>query len=63
MLLLLTVYQLQEKEGCDALGKLTATDTDGFTLEEVEDSEVEEGEERQANEGDQDCSDKQVICI
>lgn len=60
---LAVVYQLQEKEGCEALGKLTATDTDGFSLEEVEGSEVEEGEERQRGEGEQDCSEKQVICI
>lgn len=53
------VEKLQEKEGCEALGKLTAMDTDGFTLDEVEDSEVEEGEERQTNEGDQYCSEKQ----
>lgn len=45
------------------MGKLTAIDTDGFSLEEVEGSEVEEAEERQRNEEDQDCSEKQVICI
>lgn len=45
------------------MGKLTATDTDGFSLEEVEGSEVEEGEERLRSEEDQDCSEKQVICI
>ncbi|XP_070781188.1 cdkn1a interacting zinc finger protein 1a [Enoplosus armatus] len=49
----------KEKEGCEALGKLTAMDTDGFSLEEVEGSEVEEGEERQSSEGDQECSVKQ----
>lgn len=62
-LCLLFFYKLQEKEGCEALGKLTAMDTDGFSLEEVEGSEVEEGEERQRGEGDQDYSEKQVICI
>ncbi|XP_070845132.1 cdkn1a interacting zinc finger protein 1a isoform X2 [Chaetodon trifascialis] len=49
----------KEKEGCEALGKLTAMDTDGFSLEEVEGSEVEEGEERQRKEGEQDVSEKQ----
>lgn len=34
-------------------------DTDGLLLEELEGSEVEEGEERQTS----DCSEKQVICI
>ncbi|XP_071321299.1 cdkn1a interacting zinc finger protein 1a [Trachinotus anak] len=51
--------KLQEKEGCEALAKLTAMDTDGFPLDEEEGSEVEEGEGRQRNEGDQDCSEKQ----
>ncbi|XP_023275322.1 cip1-interacting zinc finger protein [Seriola lalandi dorsalis] len=52
--------KLQEKEGCEALAKLTAMDTDGFSLDEEEEgSEVEEGEERQRNEEDQDCSEKQ----
>lgn len=46
------VEKLQEQEGCEALGKLTAVDTDGFLLEEVEGSEVEEGDERQMNEQD-----------
>lgn len=45
------------------MGKLTAMDTDGFSLEEVEGSEVEEGEERQRIEEDQDCSEKEVIFI
>ncbi|XP_018518467.1 cdkn1a interacting zinc finger protein 1a isoform X2 [Lates calcarifer] len=53
------VEKLQQKEGCEALAKLTAMDTDGFSLEEEEGSEVEEGEERQGNEVDQDCSEKQ----
>lgn len=44
------------------MGKLTAMDTEGFSLEEVEGSEVEEEEEGQMSEGDQDCSEKQVIC-
>lgn len=43
------------------MGKLTATDTDGFSLEELEDSEAEEGEEGQRREGSQDCTEKQVI--
>lgn len=43
------------------MAKLTAMDTDGFSLEEEEGSEVEEGEERQGNEVDQDCSEKQVM--
>lgn len=55
-----TIFQLQEKEGCEALGKLTAMDTEGFSLEEVEGSEEEE--EGETSEGDQDCSEKQVIC-
>ncbi|XP_030291706.1 cdkn1a interacting zinc finger protein 1a isoform X1 [Sparus aurata] len=49
--------KLQEKEGCEALGKLTAMDTEGFSLEEVEGSEEEE--EGETSEGDQDCSEKQ----
>ncbi|XP_019937789.2 cdkn1a interacting zinc finger protein 1a [Paralichthys olivaceus] len=49
--------KLQEKEGCEALAKLTAMDTDGFSLEE--DSEVEEEEEKRRNEEDQDLSEKQ----
>ncbi|GAA6217147.1 cip1-interacting zinc finger protein isoform X2 [Lates japonicus] len=53
------VEKLQQKEGCEALAKLTAMDTDGFSLEEEEGSEVEEGEERERNEVDQDCSEKQ----
>lgn len=44
--------KLQENEGCEALGKLTAMDADGFSLEEVEGGEVEEVEERQRNEQD-----------
>ncbi|XP_042364955.1 cdkn1a interacting zinc finger protein 1a [Plectropomus leopardus] len=44
----------KENEGCEALGKLTAMDTDGFSLEEVEGSEMEEGEGRQRNEQVQD---------
>ncbi|XP_073333947.1 cdkn1a interacting zinc finger protein 1a isoform X2 [Pagrus major] len=51
--------KLQEKEGCETLGKLTAMDTEGFSLEEVEGSEVEEEEEEQRREGDQDCSETQ----
>lgn len=60
--MLAAVDQLQEKEGSDALGKLTATDTDGFSLEEVEGSEAEEEEVAQRREGDQDCTETQVIC-
>lgn len=44
--------KLQENEGCEALGKLTAMDADGFSLEEVEGGEVEEVEERHRNEQD-----------
>lgn len=51
--LLAAVNQLQEKEGSEALGKLTGTDTDGFSLEELEDSETEEGQ--------QDCTETQVL--
>lgn len=51
--------KLQEQEGCEALGNLTATDTDGFSLDEVECSEVEEGEETQREEGDQEGSEEQ----
>ncbi|KAM3600300.1 uncharacterized protein V6R79_021148 [Siganus canaliculatus] len=46
------VEKLQEQEGSEALGKLTAVDTDGFLLEEVE----EEEEETQRSEGEQDYS-------
>ncbi|KAG7232408.1 hypothetical protein INR49_008897 [Caranx melampygus] len=49
----------QEKEGCEVLAKLTAMDTDGFSLDEEEGSEAEEVEERQRSEEDQDCADKQ----
>lgn len=56
------VLQLEEQQGCEALGNLTATDTDGFPLEEVEGSEVEEVEETQRDEGE-DGSEKQVICM
>lgn len=38
-------------------------DTDGFSLEEEEGSEVEELEDRQRSEGDQDSTDKQVISL
>ncbi|KAM6902094.1 cdkn1a interacting zinc finger protein 1a [Xenentodon cancila] len=44
--------KLQEK-GSEALAKLTAMDTDGFSLEEG-DGGVEDGEDRQRSEGDQD---------
>lgn len=54
------VQQLQEKEGSEALGKLTATDTDGFSLEELGDSEAEEGEVAQRREGEKDCTETQV---
>lgn len=60
---LVIVYQLQEKEDCEALAKLTAMNKDGFLLEEEEGSEVEEDEDRQSNEGDQDCFEKRVIFI
>ncbi|KAM7392808.1 hypothetical protein PAMA_007761 [Pampus argenteus] len=53
------VEKLQENEGSEALAKLTTMDTDGFSLEEEEGSEIEEGEDRQKSEGDQDSSDKQ----
>ncbi|XP_074546398.1 cdkn1a interacting zinc finger protein 1a isoform X2 [Halichoeres trimaculatus] len=46
------VEKLEEQEGCEVLGNLTATDTDGFSLEEVEGSEVEEGEETLRDEGE-----------
>lgn len=36
-------------------------DTDGFSVDEEEGSEVEEAEETQKSEEDQDCADKQVI--
>lgn len=61
--MLASADQLQEKEGCEALGKLTTMDPDGFLLEEIEGSEMEEEEESQRSEGDKDCSEKQVICI
>ncbi|XP_041826449.1 cdkn1a interacting zinc finger protein 1a [Melanotaenia boesemani] len=41
--------QKLKENGCEALAKLTAIDTDGFSLEEVEE---EEGEERLRNEED-----------
>ncbi|XP_060918140.1 cdkn1a interacting zinc finger protein 1a [Labrus mixtus] len=54
------VEKLQEEEGCEALGNLTATDADGFSLDEVEGSEVEEGgEETGREEGDKEGSDKE----
>lgn len=53
------VEELQEKEGSEALGKLTATDTDGFSLEELGDSEAEEGEVAQRREGEKDCTETQ----
>lgn len=62
LFVLAAVDQLQEKEGSEALGKLTATDTDGFSLEELEGSEAEEEEVAQRKEGDQDCTETQVIC-
>ncbi|KAM9735062.1 cdkn1a interacting zinc finger protein 1a [Menidia menidia] len=43
--------QKLQENGCEALAKLTAMDTDGFSLEE--DEEGEEGEERRSNDGDQ----------
>lgn len=58
--ILLFFYQHQENEGSEALSKLTAMDTDGFSLEEEEGSEVEEGEGRQRKDEDQDSSEKQV---
>ncbi|XP_029372366.1 cdkn1a interacting zinc finger protein 1a isoform X2 [Echeneis naucrates] len=51
--------KLQEKEGCETLAKLTATDTDGFSLEEEEGSDGEEIDEKQRIYGDPDCSEKQ----
>nr|XP_020456454.1 cip1-interacting zinc finger protein-like [Monopterus albus] len=53
------VEKLQEKGSCEALAKLTSTDTDGFSVEEDEGSEVEEGEDRQNEEGDKDFFEKQ----
>ncbi|KAM9841055.1 cdkn1a interacting zinc finger protein 1a [Aulostomus maculatus] len=57
------VEKLQENEGSEALSKLTAMDTHGFSLEEEEEdeegSEVEEEEVRQQNEGEQESSEKQ----
>lgn len=58
--LLAAVDQLQEKEGSEALGKLTATDTDGFSLEELEDGGDEEGEVAPRREGEKDCTEAQV---
>ncbi|XP_035524382.1 cdkn1a interacting zinc finger protein 1a [Morone saxatilis] len=55
----LKVEKLQEKEGCEVLGKLTAMDTDGFSLEEVEGNEVEERGERETSEEDHECFEKQ----
>lgn len=43
------------------MAKLTTMDTDGFSLEEEEGSEVEEGDDRLRSEGDHDYTDKQVI--
>ncbi|XP_060937861.1 cdkn1a interacting zinc finger protein 1a [Limanda limanda] len=51
--------KLQEKDGCEGLAKLTAMDTEGFSLEGEQNSEVEEEEERQRNEEDPDSSEKQ----
>ncbi|XP_022053667.2 cdkn1a interacting zinc finger protein 1a [Acanthochromis polyacanthus] len=45
--------QKLQETGCEALAKLTALDTDGFSLEEEEGNEMEEAEERQSIEGDQ----------
>ncbi|XP_072228643.1 cdkn1a interacting zinc finger protein 1a [Leuresthes tenuis] len=46
--------QKLQENGCEAWAKLTALDTDGFSLEEGEEgSEEEEGEERQSEDGDQ----------
>lgn len=59
---LAVVNQLQEKEGSEALGKLMATDTDGFSLEALDGSEAEEEEVAQRREGDQVCTETQVIC-
>ncbi|XP_068191221.1 cdkn1a interacting zinc finger protein 1a [Antennarius striatus] len=44
------VEKLQEREGCEVLGNLTATDADGFS--------VEEGEEIQLGDGEQIISEK-----
>lgn len=56
------VEELQEKEGSEALGNLTATDTDGFSLEELEDSEADEVQVAQRREGSQDCTESQDGC-
>lgn len=45
--------QKLQETGCEALAKLTALDTDGFSLEEEEGNEMEEVEERQSIEGTQ----------
>lgn len=58
---LCSVDQLQEKEGSAPLGKLTASDSDGFSLEELGDSEAEEAEVAPGSEGDQDCTETQVL--
>lgn len=61
MSVLVAVHQLEERDGCQVLGNMAAMDIDGFSLEEVEGSEVEEGEEIPTGEGDGDFSEKQVI--
>uniref|UniRef100_A0A3Q3VI80 C2H2-type domain-containing protein n=1 Tax=Mola mola TaxID=94237 RepID=A0A3Q3VI80_MOLML len=48
----------KEKEGCEALGKLTTMETDGFSLDEVE-----EEEERQRSEGEDNCSEIEDMTI
>lgn len=55
----LKLEKLQEQEGCEALGSLTAADTDGFSLEEVEGGELEELEETQREEEDEEGSEEQ----
>ncbi|XP_026153500.1 cdkn1a interacting zinc finger protein 1a [Mastacembelus armatus] len=54
----LKVEKLQEKEGCEALAKLTGN-TDGFALEEDNGNEVEEEEDSQINEADVEYIEKQ----
>ncbi|KAK2819207.1 hypothetical protein Q5P01_024768 [Channa striata] len=53
------VEKLQEKEGSEAFAKLTAMDTDGFSLEEEEGSDIEKAEDSKSNEEYQVCLEKQ----
>ncbi|XP_076019831.1 cdkn1a interacting zinc finger protein 1a [Genypterus blacodes] len=53
------VETLQDREGDEALAKLSDADTEGCSVEEVEGSEVDEEEEGQGSDGDQESCDKQ----